>query len=720
YIKELPSIDQFQEYKPNLTTKVYDINNKLIDEIFIEKRNYVEIQDVPQDLVNAIIATEDNNFYQHWGFSAIGFTRAFIKNVFSGKISQGGSTLTQQLAKLLFLTREKKISRKIKELILSIRLEMKYSKNEILKMYFNHIYLGHGIYGVSLAAEYYFGKTLQELELQEIALLAGLPKAPEYYSPFKNLDIANSRKNLVLSRMLKSNFITQERYDEAVNKAIVLTERVKREKYASYFIELIRIQLEEKYGDMLYKGGLKVYTTLDFDMQMAAFQAIENNLSKFDEMKKEKIIKYLETGKLDKYDEDLQRYNSIDEYNNIQGALISLDVKTGQVRALVGGRDFKKSQFNRVYQAKRQAGSSFKPIIFTAAIAQGIPPNLILKDEPVIYYNDGISWQLVGRTDDFSDVPPEIFEKFKIIEKEKRKKKNQKYDPLQVWTPKNYTRKYYGNITLRQSLEKSVNIPSIKLLEKVGPNIAATFAKKMGIDSHVSPYLSMVLGAFEVTPLELTRAYGTLANLGVKTKPYVIAKICDNDDKILEENFPKEEVVLSEQTAYIMTNLLRGVVENGTGRIAKRLGVPVAAKTGTTNDSSDAWFIGYTPDIVTTVWVGYDEMISIGGNVVGANLAGPIWVNYMKEIIGIEKEIEKDKKHSSNFKLPNNIAFVPINKKTGLKSLELNDASYLEAFIVGTEPDDFSIYSEMFYDDLEQGEYSSIENETETENEYEN
>jgi penicillin-binding protein 1A len=688
YVKELPTVESLQDYKPNLATEIYDINNKLIDEFFVEKRTYVNYKDIPQDLINAIIATEDNNFYEHWGISPLGIIRAFLTNIVSFRLSQGGSTITQQLAKLMFLTREKKLSRKIKEAILSIRLEMQYSKSEILTMYLNHIYLAHGIYGVSLASEFYFGKKLDELGLEEIALIAGLPKAPESYSPFKNEKLAKQRRDTVLSRMLKMKFITKEKYEEAINKPIVVTEKAKRQRYASYFVEQIRIELEKKYGDMLYKGGLKIYTTLDIDMQMAAVNAIENNLSKFDELKKERIKKYLDNH--EKWNSDFNKYKDIDDYEDIQGALIALDVKTGQIRALVGGRDFKKSQFNRVFQAKRQAGSSFKPIIYTAAIDQGVPPNFILEDEPVVYYNNG-DWKLVGHKEDLSDVPQEIINKLK--KNPNKFDKSNKYDPLQLWTPKNYSRKYYGNITLRKALEKSLNIASIKLLEKVTPKVALVYAKKMGIDSIISPYLSMVLGSFEVTPLEITKAYNTIANYGVKTEPYMIIKVCDNSGQVLEEHFPKEEIVLPEKTAYIMTNLLRGVVLHGTARVATRVGVPVAAKTGTTNDSSDTWFIGYSPDIVATVWVGYDKLQSIGSNQTGANLSGPIWSDFMLEALKY--------KGYKDFRVPDDIVFVPIDKKTGLKALELNEDSYSEAFVKGTEPDDFSVYSDLFEKDFQ-------------------
>ena len=692
YIKQLPSIDELQEYKPNLSTKIFDINGKLIDELFIEKRSYLTIDQIPKNLINAILATEDDNFYKHWGVSPSGIIRATIINSITGKFSQGGSTITQQLAKGLFLTREKKLTRKIKEAVLAVELERKYSKNEILEMYLNHIYLGHGVYGISMAADLYFRKNPAQLTLEECALIAGLPKAPEYYSPFKSKERALTRRNFVLTRMFKKKLITEKEFNEATKTPIKISDSIYKEKYASYFVEFIRQDLEQKYGDMLYKGGLKIYTTLDLDMQIAAVDSLEKHLAEFDKTKKEKITKYLETKKVGYLDDDIKNYKSLESYKNIQGSIIALDTKTGQIRALVGGRDFKQSQFNRAIQAKRQPGSSFKPIIYTAAIDKGIPPNFMLKDEPVVYYNNGQDWQLVGHSKDMSDVSPEIMKTLRLRDDGKTKKnskdKKHKYDPLQIWMPSNYSNKYLGNITLRKSLEKSVNITSIKLLEKIGSTTACTYAKRLGITSNISPYLSLVLGAFVVTPLEITKAYATIANAGIKTEPYAIIRVCDKNDRILEERYSKEEIVLSEQTAYIMTNLLKGVVQHGTGKKALELGRPAAGKTGTTNDSTDVWFIGYTPQIVASVWVGYDNQKSIGQAQTGGSVACPIWTDFMKNALKHKPYLD--------FNVPTNIVFIPVDKKTGLRAFELNDKSYMEAFVKGTETEEFSDTSNLF------------------------
>ncbi len=694
-MQDLPSIEELEEYKPKLSTKIFDINGKLVDEFFIERRAFVHLKDLPPNLINAIIATEDSDFYGHWGISPMGILRALIKDFAHGKFVQGGSTITQQVSKTLFLTSEKKISRKIKEVILAVKFEQRYSKNEILEIYLNHIYFGHGVYGIQLASELYFGKSPTDLNLEECALLAGLPKAPEYYSPYKNPEAAIARRNTVIKRLLKDGFITKGDYENALEKPTNVLEKFSRQRYASYFVEYIRQKLEPYYGDVLYKGGLRIYTTLDLDMQIAAVNAFEDNLAKFDAEKLSKIQKFLETKKITYPDDDLKIYASTEAYKNVQGSVIALDPKTGQIRALVGGRNFKQSQFNRATQAKRQPGSSFKTIIFTAAIDQKIPPNTILDDSPVVYYNNGIDWQLVGKNHDLSDLPQEIKDKLRKLEdmpeykdKAKRKKQRTPYDPLQIWMPGNYSHKYLGNITMRQALENSVNIAVIKLLEQVTSKVGVEYTQKLGIKSSVSPYLSMALGTFVVTPLELTNAYATLANNGIRTEPYAIIKICDNQGNILEEHSPEETAVLSEETSYVVTNLLRGVINNGTGMRAKALGRPAAGKTGTTNDYSDAWFIAYTPELVASVWVGYDDQKTLGRNQTGGKLSASIWLDFMKEAL-------KDKP-ISDFVMPENCTLVPIDKKTGLRAFEMNENSYMEVFIKGTEPAEFAMDSSFY------------------------
>ncbi|MCP4481548.1 MAG: hypothetical protein GY817_01790 [bacterium] len=718
FSKDLPSIEELQYYKPNLTTKIYDMHGELIDELFIERRIFLAFDQIPENLIDAIVATEDKRYYRHWGIDPIGIVRAILKKLLTGKRLSATSTITQQLARNLFLTLDRSYIRKIKEAILAIKLEQQYSKNEILGMYFNHIYFGHGVYGINMAADLYFGKHPNALNLEECALIAGLPKAPSYYSPFKYPESALKRRNTVLRRMYDEKFITQEHYEISKSTPIITIEKNIEEKYASYFVEYVRQELESLYGEMLYRGGLQIYTTIDLNMQIAAVNALKKHLEKFDVLKLRKIKEHLEhpQKKLSKWDKDILIYDSTDTYKNVQGSIIALDTKNGQIRALVGGRDFKDSQFNRAIQARRQPGSCFKPIIFTAAIDQGLASNIILKDEPVIYYNDGTDWELVGNTTDYSDVDPEIISGLRIIEEDEDKngdeasliakhkiinvdeedKEEVKYDPMQIWRPGNYSNKYKGDVTLRTSLQKSINVTSIKLLEKAGTSTACYYAKKLGIKSYVAPYLSMALGTFVVTPLELTNAYATIANRGVKTKPYAIIKIYDNDGQLLEQRYPEEEEVLSEETAFIMSHLLHGVVEYGTGRYARRLRRPTGGKTGTTNNYSDAWFIGFTPQIVASVWVGFDDQRTLGKGRTGGRLACPIWTDFMKKALKEKPKID--------FDIPDNIVFVPINKNTGLRSIELDENSYMEAFIQGTEPEEVSMYSELFnnYDDIKE------------------
>ncbi|MFC1512810.1 penicillin-binding transpeptidase domain-containing protein, partial [bacterium] len=347
------------------------------------------------------------------------------------------------------------------------------------------------------------------------------------------------------------------------------------------------------------------------------------------------------------------------------------DSRTGEIRAMVGGRDFKTSQFNRAIQAKRQPGSAFKPFIYSAALDQGITPTDILSDSPLVYYNNGHDWKLIGKTTDFSDISEEFKEKIDFE------------DPMQIWVPKNYKNDFKGDILIRQALEKSINICAVQLLYKIGPATAAYYARRLGIKSPIDPYLSMALGSFVVTPLEITNAYATFANQGIKTKPYAIIRIFNNEGKLLEEHFPEVEEAISAQTAYLTTNLLKGVIKHGTGWKARVLKHPAAGKTGTTNDFTDAWFIGYTPLLTAGVWVGYDDYTPLGDKKSGGVVACPIWTDFMKKVLKDMPIVD--------FPIPPKIVFVPVNKNTGLLALELDENSYIEAFLQGTEPKEYSM-----------------------------
>lgn len=658
YLTELPPIDTLDEYRPSLITGIYDINGEVIDELFVERRALVPLSKIPVDLQNAVIAIEDQRFFKHWGADLHAIARAMLANLKHGQIVEGGSTITQQLAKALFLTREKTIERKIKELLLSIQLEKNYTKEEILQLYLNQIYFGQGAYGVQEAANIYFGKDVQELNLAESAMLAGLPRAPNMYSPFVDIARAYRRRATALHRMVERGFITEEEEKETNNYPLPMEKHRLRESQGSYFVEYLRQILEPKYGsNALFKGGLKIYTTLDLRMQKIAENVLSEKLDEFDEIEKRERKKPQET--------ELEGTEEVSK-RKVQGAILALDPTTGQIRVMVGGRDFGESQFNRVVQAKRQPGSAFKPFIYTAAIDNGYTVVSPIEDSPVAYYNDGINWRLLSNTTDLSDIDPEIVKNM---------------DPEKVWIPKNYEETFHGRTLVRDALAYSINVCAVKILDRIRPTTAASYAEKMGIQSPLEKTLSLALGSSVVTPLEITSAYGVLANQGIRTKPYAIIRVEDASGNLLEENSPEEEVVLSAQTAYLMTHLLREVAERGTGWYTKNIGRPRAGKTGTTNEFTDSWFIGFVPNLVTSVWVGYDDNQTLGERRSGAVVACPIWTEFMKQTLQDTPIVE--------FSVPPNIVFAKIDPKTGLLALEDCPDAVLLPFVKGTEPTDY-------------------------------
>ncbi len=654
-IDELPSISNLENFKLNVVTKIYDKDGNIISELFIEQRVLVPLKDIPADLQNAFIAIEDNEFYEHWGISTKGILRAFVINFIKGKVSQGGSTITQQLAKRIFLTSERTITRKIKEMLITIQLEREYTKEEILQLYINQIYFGAGGYGAESACKIYFGKSVKDINLAESALIAGLPKAPNYYSPLKNPEIAKNRRAVVLSRMKDLGLITKEQEEEANSQPMPDKKQLPELSSGHYFIEYLRILLEPKYGtNVLHKEGLSIHTTLDSKMQAEAEKALSENLDKFDEQQ----IEFFTKEKI--------------EPKKVQGALIAIDPKTGAIRAMVGGRDFKETKFNRAVQAKRQAGSSFKPFLYTAAIdSKLMTPATILEDKPMVYAFDGKKWDLVSRNVNYVEVLAEKMTADELI------------DPMKIWCPVNYGGKFKGEMPLRKAIAKSVNICAVETIDKVSPAKVIDYARMMGIKSPLVNSLSLALGSSDVTLQEMVSAIGTLASGGVQTEPYFITKIIDKDGKILENNIPNEKEVLSPQTSYVMTNLLKGVVERGSGFKARELGRPCAGKTGTSNDSVDAWFVGYTPQLVAGVWVGYDDRTSLGKNATGGNTACPIWTAFMKNALAGYPVLD--------FTQPKGIEWALIDPATGFLALSKTPGAYLEAFIEGTVPKDYSI-----------------------------
>ncbi|OGP64096.1 MAG: penicillin-binding protein, partial [Deltaproteobacteria bacterium RBG_13_47_9] len=541
----------------------------------------VSLDRMPTHLVQAFVASEDTRFFQHKGLDYLAILRAFLKNIFSGEIVQGGSTITQQVVKSLLLSPEKRFSRKAREAILAYRIEKYLSKEEILHLYLNQIYLGHGAYGIAAAAESYFGKSIEELTVAESAMLAGLPQAPSKISPYAHPDQARKRQSYVLHRMVEEGFISDKELQEALKASVKIIQRQNPffEK-APCFVEHVRKYIEEKYGkEALYRGGLQVYTTVELETQRIAQEGLEYGLKEI---------------------EKRQKYSSSGATSLLEGALISIDLESGYVRAMVGGREFKKSQFNRATQARRQTGSAFKPIVYASALDKGYTPATIIVDSPVI---------------------------FKWGDKK--------------WKPKNFEDKFFGPITFRNALAHSVNTVTVKIAQQVGVDYIRDYARHLGIASSLHNDLSMALGSSSVSLYELTKTYAVFANQGKTFRPAFIKKILDRNGNLIEENPPlfylkesaEDESLISPQTAYLMTHLLEGVVQHGTGWRAKALGRPAAAKTGTTDQFFDAWFIGYTPEFITGVWVGFDDEKSIGENETGSRAASPIWVAFMTRLL---------------------------------------------------------------------------------------
>jgi penicillin-binding protein 1A len=611
---DLPGIDALKDYRPSIASRVYDDNNALIDEFFLEDRKLVRMADVPKVAVQAFVAAEDSRFFEHQGLDIQSIFRAVLKNFEAGHIIQGGSTITQQVAKMMYLSPEKKITRKLKEAILAYKIDRYLTKDEILNLYLNQIYLGHGTYGIESASLGYFGKSAKELKLNEAALLAGMPKAPNNYSPFLHYEKAKQRQLYVLTRMMEDGYISKEEMEKAAAAPLKLRPIKPKDKIAAYFVENVRRYVQEKYGaDVLYKEGLSIYTTMDLSAQKYAGEAMERGLKELEER--------------EKYQPGL-----------VQGSLFCMDVRTGAIRAMVGGRDFNKSEFNRATQSRRQAGSAFKPIIYTAAFDKGMTPATVFVDSPVA-------------------LP----------------------DPSQeggFWRPKNFDDKFMGPITMRTALVHSRNIVTVKILQEIGVDYAVSYATNMGITSPLVRTLALALGVSGVTLQELVQSYDVLMNQGKKVTPYFIKKIVDRTGNVFEETKVQPEQVIDPRIAFITSYVMQDVVISGTGTRARSIGRPVAAKTGTTNDNRDAWFIGATPSLITGVWVGFDQEASLGSQEVGGRTAAPIWLYFM------EKALQKTPVES--FPVPEGIAFVKVNSQG--KPISGSEKGISEAFLEGATP----------------------------------
>jgi penicillin-binding protein 1A len=563
-ISDLPNTKLLEEYAPLESSRVFSSDGKVIAEFYVERRTFVPSYRIPDLVKKAFISVEDIRFYNHPGVDFIGILRALGRDIEAGGFVQGASTITQQLARMLFLKPDKSITRKIKEAALSIMIEQRYTKDEILGMYLNQAYFGTRAYGIEAAAETYFGKKTAELNLAEAALLASLPKAPSAYSPFRYPQKARERRATVLKEMLEHRFITDAQYREAENTPLPANPNFR--KYdAPYFVEILRHELESKYGNSVYTSGYRIYSTLDSGMQRAAEDAVRSGISSVEKREKP----------------------------GVQAALVAIDLRTGYVKAMVGGSDFWKNQFNRATQALRQPGSSFKPFVYMVAIEDGMSPDEKINDSPVSFGGAR---------------------------------------PGQRWSPHNYEGKYYGSIPLRIALAKSLNCATVRLAANVGVDNIIEMATRLGIRSHLQPYLPLALGASDVTLMDMVSAYSTFAS-GFRPTPQFYEKTLNRDGIVIEENEPVLTELLSEDDIDQMKVLLKAVVEEGTAVKARELKRTVYGKTGTTNDYTDAWFIGFDDRLAVGVWVGRDDHTPIGPRETGARAALPIWIDFMKKAL---------------------------------------------------------------------------------------
>ncbi len=650
---------KLERYRPSSVTELYDGQGRVIGTFALQRRVIASYDDYPEVLRNALVSIEDKDFYRHSGINIWRIVGAAYRDIESGGKVQGASTLTMQLARNLFLSPDRSFYRKVQEALLAIQIERRFTKPQIFTLYANQIFLGHGAYGFEAASEYYFSKPARQLKLEEAALLAGLPKAPQYYSPITHPERAVKRRNLVLNAMLEDGKITATQAADAKSKPIPLNLQKDPNSLAPHYVEEIRRYLEAKYGsDQVHEGGLRVYTSLDMDLQKAAHKALLDGLAAYERRHgwRGKLLNIIAQGqKLDKYadadwDEEPEvngymhalvtrispgsavvRFGqhtatlvqadvawtklklpnilhagdvvyikvlsldaggktrvSLEQDSGAEGALVAIDNATGEIKAMVGGRDFNLSKFNRATQALRQVGSSFKPYVYTAVIDQGGSPDDTIVDAPVTFQT--------------ASGP---------------------------YSPHNYDDKFEGTITLRRAFAQSRNIPALKLADRIGIKTVIDYAHRFGVTANIPVYLPVALGSAEITPLEQTSAFSVFPNDGVRVAPRYITKVTDYEGRILEEDFSDIKDAVSSRTARIMTSMLREVVLHGTAVAAAKMPYPLAGKTGTTNDFTDAWFVGFSPTLTCGVWIGYDEKKSLGEKETGARAALPIWMQFM-------------------------------------------------------------------------------------------
>jgi penicillin-binding protein 1A len=619
-VEDLPHLLQLPIFQPGEPGLLYDDEGQAFAAIVPEYRVFVPLSGIPMNLRRAIIAAEDARFYQHGAIDLRGMARATIKNLMAVQVKEGGSTITQQLAKTLFLSHERTLERKIRELELAREIERHYTKDQILEMYLNCIYFGHGAYGVEAAARTYFSKSVTELTLPEAALLAGLPRAPGRYSPLIDAKRARARRQYVLDRMVATGVLKRSQARAARRMPVSVNPMFRSRGAAPWFVDYVRQQLDGHLGPVLVReGGLKIYTTLNSGMQRAAVSAIGRGVAD--------IIRRKNEGK--------GRGNAA-----LEGALVALDARTGEIKAMVGGSDYSRSQFNRAVQARRQPGSAFKPLVYAAAFERGLTPATLIDDAP-IHFEIGMG----GRGE--------------------------------VWAPENVDRKYRGPVTLRRALEESINVPTVRLIAEIGVDPVIDLARRLGIMSELRREYAIALGVSEMSPLELTSAYQGFANRGILAPPSSIRRVMGPGEVILEEQVTESRHVLSEDVAFLLTSILEGVVERGTGKVAQRMGRPVAAKTGTTQDAEDLWFLGYTPSLVAGVWLGYDQRRSLGSHETAGKLAGPIWVDFMNQGL--------DDSPVEAFLPSEGVVQALVNRRTGEPTSASDPEAFQEYFIRGHE-----------------------------------
>ncbi len=708
---DLPDISALKNYRPPVATTVYADDGRKIAEFYEERRFVVPLAQIPDQMIHAFVAAEDARFFDHKGVDLSSILRAAFKNLEAGEVVQGASTITQQVTRSFFLSTERSYRRKLKEALLAYRIDRNLSKEEILFLYLNQIYLGYGAYGVAAAADSYFGKSPDDLTLAETATLAGLPPAPSTYSPAHYPERAKKRRWYVLRRMLAEGYITEYEANRASVAPVTLVPRKNPyQEKAPYYAEHVRRYIEERYGaDVLYREGLQIHTAVNLDLQAAARAAVDKGLRALDkrqgfrgpaaripEAERRDFLVRLAGGQpggfpapgmiakglvvgpasgnaglrvamgtatgilpregmrwarsrlsagdviqvklLEKPDDADEWELALEQTPAVEGALVCVETETGAVKAMIGGRDFARSQFNRAVQSRRQPGSAFKPIIYAAALDRGFTPMTLLSDTPFVY-NDGFT----------------------------------------AWAPSNYDNRFLGPIRLRKAIAKSRNIPVIRVLQDIGVDYAVDYAHRLGIESPLEPTLSLALGASGVSLMDMVTAFSVFANSGQLIHPRFITRIIDRDGNEMDNMAVEPRQAIDDATAYVMTSLLESVVQEGTGRRVRVLDRPVAGKTGTTNDFRDAWFLGYTPHMAAGAWVGFDQERPLGRSETGSRAAIPIWLDFMEGAVADQPK--------TPFSPPASVVFAEIDRHTGLRATADGPHTVTECFKPGTVPD---------------------------------